>query len=66
MNEIYLASKRKEAILWKQKPDDIYIEPFIYFIGLYSRHGYFYPPYNIIPDINYKEFVQNFYNYSVL
>lgn len=28
--------------------------------GLYSRHGQFYPPYNMVPDINWQEFIQNF------
>ena len=35
---------------------------FIYIIGLYSRHGRFYPPYNFIPDINWGEFMYNFLN----
>lgn len=30
---------------------------FTYVIGLYSRHGKFYPPYNAIPDINWREFI---------
>ena len=40
-------------------PDEIYINPFIYIHGLYSRHGKFYPPFNFIPDINYGELIQN-------
>lgn len=28
--------------------------------GLYSRHGKFYPPYNFVPDIEYREFLYNF------
>jgi hypothetical protein len=43
----------------KKPPSDIYVRPFTFVYGLYSRHGYFYPPYNMIPDINYSEFVQN-------
>ena len=43
----------------KEPPSAIYLKPFIFVYGLYSRHGYFYPPYNMIPDINYREFVQN-------
>jgi len=39
----------------------IYKDPFVYVYGLYSRHGKFYPPYNFIPDINYREFWQNFF-----
>jgi hypothetical protein len=37
----------------------IYKEPFVFVYGLYSRHGKFYPPYNFIPDINWREFVYN-------
>ena len=45
---------------WKKPPrDEIYIKSFVAVYGLYSRHGRFYPPYNLIPDINYGEFIQN-------
>ena len=57
---------------WKKSPLDvvggntskyvksiIYTKPFVAVYGLYSRHGRFYPPYNLIPDINYGEFIQN-------
>lgn len=37
----------------------IYRDPFTFVYGLYSRHGYFYPPYNKIPDINWREFAAN-------
>ena len=37
----------------------IYTNFFVAVYGLYSRHGRFYPPYNLIPDINYGEFIQN-------
>jgi hypothetical protein len=40
-------------------PGYIYNERFFYIYGLYSRHGRFFPPYNVIPDINYSEFIQN-------
>ncbi len=36
-----------------------YREPFIFVYGLYSRHGKFYPPYNFLPDINWREFFYN-------
>ena len=29
--------------------------------GLYSRHGKFYPPYNFVPDVEYNEFLYNFF-----
>lgn len=37
----------------------IYLHPFLYVYGLYSRHGRFYPPYNFVPDVNYWELAQN-------
>lgn len=56
-------SRTNQAITWAVVPQtSIYDSPFTYFYGLYSRHGYFYPPYNFIPDINYSEFVQNLYS----
>jgi len=46
-------------IKWNQNPQtEIYAQPFTFVYGLYSRHGQFYPPYNFIPDINYREFIQ--------
>jgi len=48
------------SISWSQPiPNGIYKKPFAFVYGLYSRHGQFYPPYNFIPDINYRELVQN-------
>ncbi|HOO81183.1 MAG TPA: transglutaminase domain-containing protein [Alphaproteobacteria bacterium] len=35
--------------------------PYTFVYGLYSRHGYFYPPYNCVPDINWPEFRYNFF-----
>ena len=59
----YLASYNKK-IIWKEKPPfNIYMKPFIYIYGLYSRHGKFYPPYNLVPDINYGEFIQNVFEW---
>jgi hypothetical protein len=42
-------------------PTGIYFGPFTAVIGLYSRHGHFYPPYDSIPDVNYGELLQNFW-----
>lgn len=45
---------------WKEPPiDSVYSLSFSILYGVYSRHGRFYPPYNFIPDINYREFIQN-------
>lgn len=38
----------------------LFSQSFTYVIGLYSRHGGFFPPYNRIPDVNYAELWQNF------
>ncbi|MDH3668540.1 MAG: hypothetical protein OEN23_16565 [Paracoccaceae bacterium] len=38
----------------------LFSEPFTYVIGLYSRHGKFFPPYNQVPDVNYAQLLQNF------
>jgi hypothetical protein len=52
--------EHNSSIQWKAPPPTpLYTHPFVYVIGLYSRHGMFYPPYNYIPDINYLEFFQN-------
>ena len=32
---------------------------YTYLYGFYGRHGYFYPPYNFIPDMNWIEFLEN-------
>ena len=40
-------------------PYKIY-KSFVPVIGLYSRHGRFFPPYNPIPDLNYSQFIANF------
>lgn len=37
----------------------VYQHPFTFVYGLYSRHGKFYPSYNFIPDINWREFAYN-------
>lgn len=38
----------------------IFREPFTYVIGLYSRHGRFYPPYLPVPDIDWSQIPENF------
>ncbi len=34
-------------------------KPFTYVIGLYSRSGYVYPPYNFFPDVSYRQLRYN-------
>ena len=50
---------RMSTIAWDNTMPNIFGGPFITVYGLYSRHGYFYAPYNFIPDINYAELIQN-------
>lgn len=58
--QIKLSTEGSKNISWNQKPpSSIYENPFTFIYGLYSRHGKFYPPYNFIPDVNYKELVHN-------
>ncbi|MDH3256227.1 MAG: transglutaminase domain-containing protein [Nitrospinota bacterium] len=60
MAQIRLSAAGAADIAWNQiPPNKKYMNPFIYVYGLYSRHGQFYPPYNFIPDVNYRELVSN-------
>ena len=60
IDNIQLSIDNSVDIKWdKEPPTSIYAKPFTFVFGLYSRHGYFYPPYNFVPDINYGEIVQN-------
>jgi hypothetical protein len=60
IGNIQLSIENSVHIKWDtDPPTSIYAKPFTFVFGLYSRHGYFYPPYNFVPDINYGEIVQN-------
>jgi hypothetical protein len=60
IKDIKLSIDNHIPIRWNREPaESIYIKPFTFVYGLYSRHGMFYPPYNFIPDIHYGELVQN-------
>jgi hypothetical protein len=62
LSKIQLYAEGSASISWNQKPPyKIYENPFTFVYGLYSRHGRFYPPYNFIPDINYKELTYNIF-----
>ena len=39
-----------------------YNNPSHFIYGLYSRHGYFHPPYTIIPDYNFQDLFYNIFN----
>jgi hypothetical protein len=58
-----LQSDINNTALKNKAPAEIYIEPFTFVYGLYSRHGKFYPPYNFIPDVHYGEFIYNISQY---
>jgi hypothetical protein len=58
--EIQSSIEKSSPVPWpKDPPSAIYSEPFLFVYGLYARHGKFYPPYNVVPDINYGELLQN-------
>jgi hypothetical protein len=38
----------------------IFRADFAYVIGVFSRHGRFYPPFTPIPDVNWRQIVYNF------
>jgi hypothetical protein len=39
----------------------IFTDSFVHIRGLYSRHGYFYPPYGPVPDYDLEQIVENFH-----
>lgn len=41
------------------EPHRIFQDDFTWVYGLYSRHGRFYPPYNPVPDVNWRELAGN-------
>ena len=49
------------AIVPEQVSWQLFSGSFTYVIGLYSRHGGFFPPYDPVPDVNYSELLQNFF-----
>lgn len=63
---IDLASLRKTApdVTWDRRAKDamspILTGPFTYVLGLYSRHGRFYPPYSPVPDLDWSQLHYNF------
>ncbi len=51
-------------IEWHPKYAEVYEHgivkrPFVYFYGLYSRHGLFYPPFDRVPDVHWGEVLYN-------
>lgn len=65
-NSLPMNFKNLNPDKFHQQPDVILL-PFysnnsLGIYGLYSRHGHFYPPYNRIPDFNFREL---FYNLNI-
>lgn len=55
--------KAEKTIVWLQSPTmsmswHLTKLPIVVY-GLYSRHGRFFPPYNFIPDVNWRELLHN-------
>ena len=50
---------RKWSRLVPDPVPPIYAKPFTCAYGLYSRHGRFYPHYNVVPDVNWSEMLDN-------
>jgi hypothetical protein len=42
------------------RPTKIFLRPYTFVRGLYSRHGMFYPPFTPVPDVNWRQLLQNF------
>ena len=60
MRIIEAAEGGDRRVQWQSPlPNAIYERPFTFVYGLYSRHGRFYPPYDFVPDVNYRELIQN-------
>ena len=41
----------------KDRINPIFTSEFTYVIGLYSRHGRFFPPYTSVPDVNWRDLI---------
>jgi len=62
MAMIQLAQQQGTTLEWRTAvPSTLYVQPFIFIYGLYSRHCRFYPPYNAIPDVHYGELIDNLF-----
>jgi hypothetical protein len=59
------AASGSAQIAWRTPPPNgLYVHPFTFVYGLYSRNGRFYPPYDSIPDVQYGELMDNVYDPS--
>lgn len=52
--------ERPDFLQGRYRHNPVFDSDFIFFRGLYSRHGRFYPPYIPFPDIHWGEFLTNF------
>ena len=60
MKSIHDAASEGAQLHWRAAPPtSIYVHPFTFVYGLYSRNGHFYAPYDFIPDVSYGELIDN-------
>lgn len=60
MATIQAAARQDAHPAWQvPPPNEIYLHPFAFVYGLYSRNGHMYPPYDFIPDVAYAELIDN-------
>lgn len=61
-----LAERQAQRVWWAddmtETPSNTLTKPFVAIIGLYSRHGYFYPPYTPVPDVNVRQLLDNVFD----
>jgi hypothetical protein len=43
-------------------PEQLYCDEFIYYYGIYSRHGKAYPPFINFPNVNWGDFLDNLFS----
>jgi hypothetical protein len=57
--------QRGDTHAWAPESRDrmhrIFTQSFVHIRGLYSRHGYFFPPYVPVPDYDLEQIVENFH-----
>lgn len=59
MEDIKSLNIRELKAIPPEEAHDFYLHPTVIVYGLHSRHGQFYPPYNFIPDYNFRELLYN-------
>lgn len=61
----WIQRRQEDLVAWAPESrgniNNIFLHHFIRIYGLYSCHGYFYPPFTPIPDVNLPQLASNFY-----